>query len=48
MIWAVMASASGLEPDLELAAATCGAPPLSTFLHVTLPAVMPASSAARS
>jgi putative spermidine/putrescine transport system permease protein len=41
MIWAVMASASGLDPDLELAAANCGAPPLSTFFHVTLPAVMP-------
>lgn len=41
MIWAVMASASGLEPDLELAAANCGAPPLSTFFHVTLPAVVP-------
>lgn len=41
MIWAVMASASGLDPDLELAAANCGAPPLSTFVHVTLPAVVP-------
>ena len=41
MIWAVMASASGLDSDLELAAANCGAPPLSTFLHVTLPAVVP-------
>jgi putative spermidine/putrescine transport system permease protein len=41
MIWAVTASASGLDPDLELAAANCGAPPLSTFFHVTLPAVMP-------
>jgi putative spermidine/putrescine transport system permease protein len=41
MIWAVTASASNLDPDLELAAANCGAPPLSTFLHVTIPGVMP-------
>jgi len=41
MIWAVTASASGLDPDLELAAANLGAPPLQTFLHVTLPAVTP-------
>ncbi|WP_157014673.1 ABC transporter permease [Mesorhizobium xinjiangense] len=41
MIWAVTASASALDPDLELAAANCGAPPLQTFFHVTLPAVMP-------
>ena len=41
MIWAVTASASRLDPDLELAAANCGAPPLQTFLSVTLPAVMP-------
>ena len=41
MIWAVSASAAALDPDLELAAASCGAPPLSTFFAVTLPAVMP-------
>lgn len=41
MIWAVTASASSLDPDLELAAANCGAPPLSTFLAVTVPAVTP-------
>ena len=28
MIWAVTASATALDPDLELAAANCGAPPL--------------------
>lgn len=41
MIWAVTASAASLDPDLELAAANCGAPPLQAFLFVTLPAVMP-------
>lgn len=41
MIWAVTASANGLDPDLEHAAANCGAPPLQTFLLVTLPAVAP-------
>ncbi|MDK1389561.1 putative 2-aminoethylphosphonate transport system permease protein PhnV [Ensifer psoraleae] len=41
MIWAVTASAASLDPDLELAAANCGAGPLQTFLFVTLPAVMP-------
>jgi len=41
MIWAVTASAASLDPDLELAAANCGAPPLSAFLFVTVPAVMP-------
>jgi len=41
MIWAVTASASSLDPDLELAAANCGAPPVAIFFHVTLPAVLP-------
>lgn len=41
MIWAVTASASNLNPDLELAAASCGAPPLQRFFYVTLPAVLP-------
>lgn len=41
MIWAVTASASNLSPDLELAAANCGAPPLQRFLYITLPAVLP-------
>lgn len=41
MIWAVTASANALDPDLENAAASCGAPPVQSFLLVTLPAVMP-------
>lgn len=41
MVWAVTASASNLSPDLELAAANCGAPPLQRFLYITLPAVLP-------
>lgn len=41
MIWAVTASASNLNPDLELAAASCGAPQLQCFFYITLPAVMP-------
>ena len=41
MIWAVTASVNALDPDLELAAANCGAPPVQTFLLVTLPSVMP-------
>lgn len=41
MIWAVSGSVNALDPDLENAAANCGAPPLQTFLTVTLPAVMP-------
>ncbi|RYE48886.1 MAG: ABC transporter permease [Hyphomicrobiales bacterium] len=41
MIWAVMASSASLDPDLELAAANCGAGPVSTFFNVTIPGVMP-------
>ena len=41
MIWAVSASVNALDPDLEHAAANCGAPPVQAFLTVTLPAVMP-------
>lgn len=41
MIWAVSASVNALDPDLENAAANCGAPPVQVFLTVTLPAVMP-------
>ncbi len=41
MIWAVAASVNNLDPDLEHAAANCGAPPITTFFTVTLPAVMP-------
>ena len=41
MIWAVSSSVNALDLDLENAAANCGAPPVQTFLTVTLPAVMP-------
>lgn len=41
MIWAVMASAAQLDPDLGLAAESCGAGRVQAFLFVTLPAVMP-------
>lgn len=41
MIWAVTASASNLSPDLDLAAANCGAPPMQRFFYITLPAVLP-------
>lgn len=41
MIWAVTASVNGLDPDIENAAANCGAPPVQTFVLITLPAVMP-------
>lgn len=41
MIWAVLAGANALDPDLENAAANCGAAPLHAFVTVTLPAVAP-------
>ncbi len=41
MIWAVTASVNALDPDLEDAAAACGATPMRAFFTVTLPAVMP-------
>jgi putative spermidine/putrescine transport system permease protein len=41
MIWAVAAAADHLDPDLENAAASLGAPPTHAFVTVTVPAVMP-------
>ncbi len=41
IIWSVSSSAAALDSDLELAAASCGAGRFETFLHVTLPGVMP-------
>jgi putative spermidine/putrescine transport system permease protein len=41
IIWSVSSSAALLDPDLEHAAANCGAGRVQTFLFVTLPAVMP-------
>ena len=41
MIWAVTGSVNALDPDLDNAAANCGAPPVQAFFAVTLPAVMP-------
>lgn len=41
MIWSVSATANRIDPDLENAAANCGATPLQVFFTVTLPAVMP-------
>ncbi|MFN4140414.1 ABC transporter permease [Aestuariivirga sp.] len=41
IIWSVSSSAAALDSDLELAAANCGAGRIETFLHVTLPGVMP-------
>lgn len=39
--WSVSSSAAALDRDLELAAANCGAGRVETFVHVTLPGVMP-------
>lgn len=41
IIWSVSSSAAALDRDLELAAANCGAGRIETFVHVTLPGVMP-------
>jgi len=41
MIWSVAASVNRLDPDLEHAAANCGAPPLVGFVTITVPGVMP-------
>jgi putative spermidine/putrescine transport system permease protein len=41
IIWSVSSSAAALDGDLELAAANCGAGRIQTFVHVTLPGVMP-------
>jgi putative spermidine/putrescine transport system permease protein len=41
MVWAVTGSVNALDPDLDNAAANCGAPPVQAFFAVTLPAVMP-------
>jgi putative spermidine/putrescine transport system permease protein len=41
LIWSVSSSAAVLDRDLELAAANCGAGRVETFLHITLPSVMP-------
>ena len=41
MIWSVGAAVNALDPELENAAANCGATPIVAFFTVTLPAVMP-------
>ncbi|UOM32709.1 ABC transporter permease [Acuticoccus sp. I52.16.1] len=41
MIWSVASSVNAMDPELENAAASCGAPPVSAFFTVTLPAVTP-------
>ena len=41
MIWSVSSSVNALDLDLEYAAANCGAPPVQTFLTVTVPAITP-------
>lgn len=37
----VLTSLEGLDPNLARAAAACGAPPATAFLHVTLPGIAP-------
>jgi len=39
MIWSVAAAIGGLDPELEDAAANCGARPVQIFFTVTLPAI---------
>jgi len=41
MIWSVSSSVNGLDPMLENAARNLGAGRFQTFLHVTLPAILP-------
>lgn len=41
MIWSVSSAVNRLDPDLENAAANCGATPLQAFFTVTVPALMP-------
>ena len=41
IVWSVSSSAAALDGDLELAAQNCGAGRVQTFVHATLPAVMP-------
>lgn len=41
MIWSVSSAVNRLDPDLENAAANCGATPLQAFFTVTIPALMP-------
>lgn len=41
MIWSVTARVNALDPELEYAARNLGAEELQTFVHVTLPSLMP-------
>lgn len=41
MIWSVTSRVNALDPELESAAKNLGADELQTFLHVTLPSLMP-------